>query len=69
MAILTTIKDPQLEAARNGVVAEDKVCPACAAPFRTSGETLAAINPELGMLMHKCPKCGHELWSIKLPGT
>ena len=69
MGIHTTIKDPQLEAARAAVVAKDLVGPSCKAPFRTSAETLHAINPDLGMVMHKCPACGHELWSVKLPGA
>lgn len=69
MGIFATIKDPELEAARQSLVAKDIVCPACKAPFTTSADTLHAINPQLGMVMHKCPACGHELWSIKLPGT
>ena len=69
MAILTNIKDEKLEAARKNVVAEDRVCPTCAAPFRTSPATLAALNPDLGMMMHRCPACGAEVWIIKLPGA
>lgn len=69
MGIFTTIKDPQLEAARAAVVAKDLVCPACKARFTTSAETLHANNPDLGMVMHKCPACGHELWSVRLPGS
>lgn len=68
MGILTTIEDAKLEEARKQVVAEDKVCPACQARFTTSAKTLAAVNPDLGMVMHKCPTCGHEMWQVKLPG-
>lgn len=67
MGILTTVKDPQLEHARANLVAEDRVCPECKAPFTTSKETLSAVNAELGMEMHKCPSCGFEIWSIRLP--
>jgi hypothetical protein len=67
MGILTTTKDPQLEHARSQHVAEDLVCPACKAPFTTTKETLQAVNPDLGMRMHKCPACGHEIWQIALP--
>ena len=45
MGILTTIKDPQLEQARENLVAEDRVCPECKAPFVTSKATLAAPEP------------------------
>lgn len=68
MGILSTVKDPQLEQARESIVAEDRVCPECKAPFVTSKETLAAVNPELGMQMHTCPACGFEIWSVRLPG-
>lgn len=67
MALFTTIKDPKLEEAKRNVVAEDRVCPECQAPFTTSTETLAAVNPDLGMVMHRCPACGAELWSVSLP--
>ena len=69
MGILTTIEDQKLEEARKKVVAEDRVCPECKAPFVTSGKTLSAINPDLGMVMHTCPACGKEIWIVKLPGT
>ena len=69
MGILTNIKDEKLEEARKKIVAEDRVCPTCAAPFRASASTLAALNPDLGMVMHKCPACAAEVWIIKLPGT
>lgn len=68
MGILTTIEDQKLEEARKKVVAEDRVCTVCHAPFTTSGKTLSAVNPDLGMVMHKCPACGNEMWSVKLPG-
>ncbi len=69
MGILTTIEDPKLQEAKRNVVPEEKVCPACQERFTTSKDTLAAVNPDLGMVMHKCPKCGNELWQFKLPGT
>jgi hypothetical protein len=67
VAILTNLVDEKLEKAKKEVVATLRVCPACAKPFTASAETLHAINPDLGMIMHKCPACGHELWSVKLP--
>lgn len=68
MGILTSITDQKLDEARKNLVSEDLVCPACAAPFATTKETLSAVNPELGMRMHTCPACGHEIWSVALPG-
>ena len=67
MAILTSITDQKLVEARKNLVAEERVCPQCAAPFRTSAETLTSVNPDLGMEMHTCPACGHEIWSVRIP--
>jgi hypothetical protein len=58
MGLFTTTDDKDLEEARKRVVATDVVCPACKAPFTTSGATLSAINPALGLEAHKCPNCG-----------
>jgi hypothetical protein len=57
MGLFTTTDDKDLEEARKRVVASDLVCPACKAPFTTSGESLAAINPALSLEAHKCPNC------------
>lgn len=61
MGLFTTTTDQQLEAARKQVVASDRVCPSCKAPFAISGATLTMINPALGMEGHKCPACGYVL--------
>jgi hypothetical protein len=58
MGLFTTTDDKDLEEARKRVVATDVVCPACIVPFTTSGATLSAINPALGLEAHKCPNCG-----------
>jgi hypothetical protein len=59
MGLFTTTDDKQLEEAKKRVVATDLVCPACKAPFTTSGASLSAINPALGLEAHTCPNCGH----------
>ena len=61
MGLFTTTEDPALEDARKHIVATDRVCPNCKAPFQSTGETLAAFNAALGLEGHKCPKCGHVL--------
>jgi Zn ribbon nucleic-acid-binding protein len=58
MALLTTTENKELEDARKQVVATDRVCPACKAPFTSSGTTLSVWNAPLGIEGHKCPKCG-----------
>ena len=58
MGLFTTTDDKDLEEARKRVVATETVCPGCKAPFTTSGATLSAINPALGLEAHKCPNCG-----------
>jgi hypothetical protein len=59
MGLFTTTDDKQLEEARKRVVAADLVCPSCKAPFTTSGATLSAVNPAIGLEAHTCPHCGH----------
>jgi hypothetical protein len=61
MGLFTTTDDKQLEEARKRVVATDLVCPSCKAPFSTSGATLSAVNPALGLEAHTCPACGHAV--------
>ena len=68
MALLTTTDDKDLEEARKRVVATEIVCPACKAPFTTSGATLSAINPALGLEAHKCLNCG-ELVTRRVAST
>jgi hypothetical protein len=63
MGLFTTTDDKQLEEARKLVVPAEVVCPACKQPFTTSGESLSAVNPALGLEAHKCPHCGHLLSS------
>ena len=58
MGLFTTTDDKDLEEARKRVVATEVVCPACKAPFTTSGASLSAINASLGLEAHKCPNCG-----------
>jgi hypothetical protein len=61
MGLFTTTEDKQLEEARKQVVATQRVCPNCKAPFTSTGETLAAWNGALGIEGHRCPQCGHVL--------
>lgn len=63
MGLLTTTKNQQLEEARKTIVAADRVCPSCKAPFTISGATLALFNPALGLEGHRCPACGYVLVS------
>ena len=58
MGLLTTTENKELEGARKQVVATERVCPACKAPFTSSGTTLSAFNGALGIEGHTCPKCG-----------
>jgi hypothetical protein len=58
MGLFTTTEDKDLEEARLRVVATELVCPACKAPFTTSGPSLSAVNAALRLEAHKCPKCG-----------
>ena len=68
MSLFTTVDDKQLEEARKRVVATDLVCPSCKAPFVTSGASLSAVNPALGLEAHTCPSCG-QLVTRRLPST
>jgi hypothetical protein len=63
MGLFTTTEDKQLEEARKQVVPSEMVCPACKAPFTSSGKTLSAVNPALGLEAHTCPACGHVISS------
>lgn len=58
MGLFTPTEDKDLEEARKRVVATEVVCPACKAPFTSSGATLSAVNAALGLEAHKCPNCG-----------
>jgi hypothetical protein len=68
MGLFTTTEDPQLEERRKEVVASERVCPACKQPFTSTGATLQAFNPALGIEGHKCPHCGHVL-SLRRPSA
>jgi len=63
MGLFTTTDDKQLEEARKNVVPGEVICPACKQSFTTSGATLSAVNPALGLEAHKCPHCAHLLSS------
>jgi hypothetical protein len=63
MGLFTTTDDKQLEEARKNVVPSEMVCTACKQPFTSSGQTLSAVNPALGLEAHKCPHCGNLLSS------
>ena len=69
MGLFTSDLDKDLDEARKHVVATERVCPTCAQAYVTSGKTLSAINAALGMEVHKCPKCGGEVWIRAEPKT
>jgi hypothetical protein len=68
MGLFTTTEDPDLEDARKQVVASDRVCPHCQAPFQATGATLSAWNAALGIEGHTCPACG-QVMSIRRPSA
>jgi hypothetical protein len=61
MGLFTTTEDKVLEEARKQIVPGERICPGCKQPFVSSGETLTAFNPSLGIEGHTCPRCGHVL--------
>ena len=69
MGLFTSDLDKDLDEARKHVVATERVCPTCNQPYTTTGDTLTQINRALGMEVHKCPKCGGEVWIRPAPPT
>ena len=68
MGLFTTTEDPQLQEARKQVEPGELVCPGCKQPFISSGETLRAWNPALGLEGHACPSC-QQVVSRRRPGA